>query len=217
MLIGTEAQYAAEPFEIGSTVMLQPGYKGQRMSDYRLQFDEGNAYLGYSGRTLDLGDKVPSDATMALILKEHKIAIEEATKRRAAASRTAKKPAESLYEQECLGAEATCGRCHKPQMDQWAETAHAKAFATLETAHQSTNPECLRCHTTCYLDIPLDGSVTVADDLRNVQCESCHGKATEHARDGSYGSVTVSTCGRCHDKENSPDFDFAEYLSKVTH
>jgi hypothetical protein len=217
MVIGDVAQYAAKPFEVGSTVVLQPGYKGQRLSDYRLQFDEANAYLGYSGTTLDLGDKVPSDAAMALILKEHKIAIEEANKRRAAANRPASKPAESRYTDECLGAEATCGRCHQPQMDQWAETAHAKAFATLENAHQSTNPECLRCHSTCYLDIPLDGSVSVSSVLRNVQCESCHGKATDHARDGSYGSVTASTCGRCHDEENSPDFDFAEYLPKVTH
>ncbi|MFH1689295.1 MAG: multiheme c-type cytochrome [Candidatus Eisenbacteria bacterium] len=217
MVLGSEAQYAAEPFEVGSTVVLQSGYKGQRLSDCRLQFDEANVYLGYSGTTLELGDKVPSDAAMALLLKEHKIAIEDATKRRAAANRSAAKPSESLYREECLGAEATCGRCHKPQMDQWAETAHARAFATLENAHQATNPECLRCHTTCYLDMPLDGSVSVANALKDVQCESCHGKATEHARDGSYGSVTASTCGRCHDKENSPNFDFAEYLPKVTH
>ena len=216
MVIGAVAQYSAKPFEVGSTVMLQPGYKGQRMCDCRLQFDEGNAYLGYSGLTLDLGDKVPSDASMALALKEHKIAIEDATRRRAAANRPPK-PVEARYTEECLGAEATCERCHQPQMDQWAETAHARAFATLENAHQSTNPECMRCHSTCYLDMPLDGSVTVSSALRNVQCEACHGKATDHARDGSYGSVTVSTCARCHDKENSPNFDFAEYLPKVTH
>jgi hypothetical protein len=65
--------------------------------------------------------------------------------------------------------------------------------------------------------MPVDGSVTVANDLRNVQCEVCHGMAGDHARDGSYGKVTVATCVTCHDKENSPDFDFAEYLPKVTH
>ena len=217
MLIGVVAQYAAKPFEAGGTVVLQPGYKGQRMSDYRLQFDEENTYLGYTGQTLDLGDKVPSDAAMALLLKEHKIAIEEAGKRRAAARKPASTPTTSLYKEECLGVGATCQRCHQPQMDQWTETAHAKAFETLELGHQSTNPECLRCHTTCSLDIPLDGSVRVQDNLKNVQCEVCHGKATEHARDGSYGKVAVATCLRCHDEENSPDFDFAAYLPKITH
>ena len=112
---------------------------------------------------------------------------------------------------------ATCQRCHQPQVDQWVETAHAKAFETLERENQSTNPECLRCHTTCYLDIPLDGSVAVQSNLRNVQCEVCHGKATDHARDGSFGKVTVATCRRCHDDENSPDFDYAAYLLEITH
>jgi hypothetical protein len=219
MLIGAAARYAAKPFEIGGTVMIQPGYKGQRMSDYRLQFGEENAYLGYSGHAFDLGDKVPSDAAVALLLKEHKIAIEDANKRRAAARKPAADAAQtaSPYSEECLGVGATCQRCHQPQMDQWTETAHAGAFATLERANQSSNPECLRCHTTCSIDLPLDGSARVQGNMRNVQCEVCHGKATDHARDGSYGKVTVATCLRCHDKENSPDFDYAAYLPKITH
>ncbi len=219
MLIGVAAQYAAKSFEVGGTVMMQPGYKGQRMSDYRLQFDEENAYLGYSGHTFDLGDKVPSDAAVALLLKEHKIAIEDANKRRAAARTPTADATQAIppYTEECLGVGATCQRCHQPQMDQWTETAHAKAFATLERGNQSSNPECLRCHTTCSMDLPLDGSARVQSNLRNVQCEVCHGKATDHARDGSYGKVTVATCLRCHDEENSADFDFAVYLPQVTH
>lgn len=219
MLIGVAAQYSAKSFEVGGTVMMQPGYKGQRMSDYRLQFDEDNAYLGYSGHAFDLGDKVPSDAAVALLLKEHKIAIEDANKRRAAARKPAADGAQAVapYTEECLGVGATCQRCHQPQMDQWTETAHAKAFATLERGNQSSNPECLRCHTTCSIDLPLDGSARVQSNLRNVQCEACHGKATDHARDGSYGKVTVATCLRCHDEENSADFDFAAYLPQITH
>jgi len=218
MLIGVAAQYAAEPFEVGHTVVLQPGYKGQRMSDYRLQFSEESAYLGYSGRAFDLGDKIPSDASMALLVKEHKIAIEEANKRRAAARKpAATETASPSYTEDCLGVKATCARCHQPQVDQWAGTAHAKAFESLERENQSANPECLRCHTTCYIDIPLDGSVSVQSSLRNVQCEVCHGKATDHARDGSYGKVVVATCLRCHDEKNSPDFDYAEYLPEITH
>ncbi|MCK4409916.1 MAG: hypothetical protein KAW67_07510, partial [Candidatus Eisenbacteria sp.] len=218
MLMGATPQCAAEFFEVGSTVVLQPGHRGQRMSECRLQFGEENAYLGYSGQTFELGDKVPSDASMALLLKEHKVAIEQANKRRAAAKRTAAQAASlSPYTEECLGVEATCERCHRPQMDQWAETAHATALETLERERQSTNPECLRCHTTCYLDIPLDGSVRVQDNRKNVQCEVCHGKATDHARDGSYGKVTVATCLRCHDEEYSPDFDYAAYLPQIIH
>ena len=217
MVVGGEARYSAKSFEVGGTVFLQPGYKGQRLTDYRLQFDENRAFVGYTGQTLDLGDKVPSDAAMALLVKEHKIAIEDANKRRAAERNKERAAQAPKYKEECLGSEATCERCHIEQVKQWETTAHAHAFATLEQGHQSSNPECLRCHVTCYLDMPLDGSVAVKEHLRNVQCEACHGKATDHARDGSYGRVTVATCVRCHDKENSPDFDFATYLPKVAH
>ena len=218
LVVGGEARYSAKSFEVGQTAMLQPGYKGQRISDFRLSFNEEHVYEGYSGLTLDLGDKVPSDASMALQLKEHKIAIEDANRRRAA-ERNKDREAQQTprYVEEVLGMEASCARCHGEQVEQWKTTAHAHAYATLETGHQASNPECLRCHTTGYLDMPLDGSASVKEQLRDVQCESCHGKATDHARDGSYGKITVATCVVCHDKENSPEFDFAEYLAKVVH
>jgi hypothetical protein len=218
VVVGATPQYSAMTFEVGQSVMIQPGYKGQRMADYRLDFGSEATYQGYSGEMVALDDNVPSDAAMALMLKEHKIAIEEAARERLLANKP--KPetrSQPKYVEECIGVEGTCRRCHQPEYDAWLTTAHAKAYATLEEGHQSTNPECLRCHTTCYLDMPLDGSVNVKDELRNVQCESCHGKATDHARDGSYGAVTLETCTTCHDEENSPDFDFATYLPKVTH
>jgi hypothetical protein len=215
VVVGNTPQYSAVNFEVGGAVMMQPGYKGQRIADYRFEFGAGAVYEGYEGEVAELGDNVPSDASMALELKEHKIAIEEARKRRAMANKP--KPTEPQYVADCLGVEGTCARCHKPEYDAWKATAHSHAFATLEEGHQSTNPECLRCHVTCYLDLPADGSVSVKQELRNVQCEACHGKATDHARDGSYGEVTVNTCMPCHDEENSPDFDYATYLPKVMH
>jgi hypothetical protein len=217
VLVGEVAPYSARPFEVGSSVMMQPGYKGQRICDYRLHFGPEDTYEGYSGEVVDLGDKVPSDAAMALMLKEHKMAVEEASKARAMANKPTPPPTQPRYTEECLGVGATCSRCHQTEYQQWMTTAHSNAFATLEDGHQSTNPECLKCHTTCYLDLPADGSVAVREELRNVQCEACHGKATDHARDGSYGNVTMATCLPCHDEENSPDFDFATYLPKVMH
>ena len=91
------------------------------------------------------------------------------------------------------------------------------SFETLEKGHQSTNPACLKCHTTCYLGLPQDGSVDVESGRRSVQCESCHGMGTDHARDGSYGAVTMAACVVCHNEENSPEFSYATYLPKVKH
>jgi 2',3'-cyclic-nucleotide 2'-phosphodiesterase (5'-nucleotidase family) len=222
LVVGNHRSYSGEAYEVGTTVFLQPGQRGQQMSDYRLKFDENGNYSGYTGKSIVLGEKMPSDASIALLLKEHKLDIEAARKKQTAerldaAAKEQKEQRAQEYEETCLGVDASCKRCHSQEYDQWLTTAHGKAFQTLERDHQSLNPACLKCHTTCYLDLPDDGSVAVQGFLRGVQCEACHGVGAEHARDGSYGAVSVATCLPCHDERNSPDFDFATYLSQVTH
>ncbi len=220
IVVGAHSTHAAKPYEVEGTVFLQPGQRGQYMSDYRLSFDEASAYLGYSGAAVILDDTVPADASIALTLKEHKFEISMLQKQRAAERAAGSRMAQiesQTYQESCIGAEGSCRRCHQQQFDQWLGTAHASAYVTLEKSLEATNPECLRCHSTCNTDLPADGSVAVATELRNVQCEACHGMGTDHARDGTYGAVTGESCLACHDKENSPDFDLATYLSEVTH
>jgi hypothetical protein len=220
IVVGAQATQAATPYEVEGTVFLQPGQRGQYMCDYRLSFDENRDYLGYTGTTVALDDKVPADASIALMLKEHKFEVDmvqkQAAAQRAASGRVTQVESQG-YQESCIGTDGSCVRCHQAEYDSWAATAHAHAYTTLEKSLQATNPECLRCHSTCYLNMPTDGSVAVSTELRNVQCEACHGMGTEHARDGTYGAVTGETCLGCHDKENSPDFDLATYLPKVTH
>jgi hypothetical protein len=220
LVVGNHSAYSADPFEIAGVLFVQPGYKGQYFSDYRLTYDDGAVYTGYTGKSFALDDKIPSDAAVALALKEHKLAVEGATKdaaaERARDRETSKRTAEG-YAEACLGVNDSCKRCHQPQYDQWLTTAHANAFDTLEEAHQSTNPACLTCHTSCQLELPLDGSVAVDVAMRSVQCESCHGIGTDHARDGSYGAIRKEACLACHDEENSPEFDYDAYVSTVTH
>ncbi len=225
MVVGNHNAHAAQPYEVGETLMMQPGYRGQAICDYRLGFDADGTYKSYSGKTVVLDNKVPADAAMALVLKEHKLMVEAASKQRVADQATERRlrrearnaAAAERYKEDCIGVNGSCKRCHQDEYDQWQTTAHASAFETLEKSLQSTNPECLSCHTTGQRDLPGDGSVTVPADLRGVQCEACHGLGAEHSRDGSYGRTTVATCIGCHDSDNSPDFNFPQYLAKVTH
>jgi hypothetical protein len=211
---------AQKSFMTGGTVFLQPGSRGQYMCDYRVTFDEKQQYLGCEGQAVTLDESVPADASMALLTKEYKTAVDAQNKEMAALrvkdQQEVMRKAEA-YREACVGVNSSCKRCHEPQYDQWKATAHATAFETLEKSVQSTNPACLLCHTTCELNLPADGSQPVPEHLRSVQCEACHGIGTNHARDGSYGAVDTKKCLVCHDKENSPNFDLATYLPKVKH
>jgi hypothetical protein len=225
MVVGNHNAHASEPYTVGNTTMIQPGYRGQTMADYRLRFDADGKYLSYSGQAFALDDKKPADAAMALMLKEHKLMVEAASKQQAAEQAEQRRiqreaqqeAAQDDYKEACLGVNDSCKRCHQDKYDQWLTTPHAHAYETLEKALQSTNPECLRCHTTCEIDLAQDGSEEIPAELRSVQCESCHGIGTEHARDGSYGAIKVATCVVCHDPENSPNFSFPTYLAQVKH
>jgi len=220
LVVGMNARHSEEPYEIEGTIFLQPGDRGQYIADYRLSYDAEAALQGYEGKVVALDKGVPADAAMALKLKEHKQVLDGIMKEQAAArarEMQQTRAGTSAYEASCLGVEDSCVRCHAEQYDHWKTAPHAHAYATLQEKFQASNPECLRCHTTCQLGLKPDGSEVVPEGLRNVQCEACHGMGTEHARDGSYGAIRVGTCLHCHDPENSPDFSFATYLPKVTH
>ena len=219
LVLGRHGQHVGTAREFHGAIFMEPGAKGQYLTDLRVTFDDAGVITGYDGTTLALGDKVPADASMALFVKEHKQAVEKLQKERLAQQQEQRAQQREVveYEKDCVGVTGSCERCHADAHEQWKTTAHAHAYDTLQRAHQSVNPECLRCHVTCRLDLAEDGSEEVPAELRNVQCEVCHGMGTEHARDGSYGQVTVETCLQCHDEENSPDFDFATYLPKVMH
>ena len=135
---------------------------------------------------------------------------------------------------------AKCMMCHKlPRGGQvwqvWEGSEHAEAFEALNAEKgETTNPKCLKCHTTGY----GRGGYPPADttiNLKGVQCEECHGPASDykltHSKaDTKEKAVTEGgliekpdekTCLRCHNDENpnkpAEPFDFAKMWEKIKH
>jgi hypothetical protein len=73
-----------------------------------------------------------------------------------------------------------CSKCHKEARAVWNATPHARAYATLADEHKEYNLECIGCHVTGY-EKPGGSTVTENDELRDVQCETCHGPGEAHA------------------------------------
>ncbi|TWU14222.1 Perchlorate reductase subunit gamma precursor [Symmachiella macrocystis] len=109
------------------------------------------------------------------------------------------------------------------------------------------DPECLACHVTGWNPqqvFPYERGFVDAGStpqLKGQQCENCHGPGSIHAdlenqrvagnlppqdeelirwRKNMHldqGIAEKQLCNQCHDLDNSPKFDFAEYWKKVAH
>jgi len=109
------------------------------------------------------------------------------------------------------------------------------------------DPECLVCHTTGWSQTHYSRfesgylSEQATPHMLNQQCENCHGPGSHHSdlewkyqedrktvkfedlvearREVQLTEVKAvkSVCIRCHDGDNSPDFDFEKYWEKVKH
>jgi hypothetical protein len=140
-----------------------------------------------------------------------------------------------------VGAEA-CGKCHTQAYATWKGSKHSHATETLIKAipPRQFDPECIACHATGWDAehyAPFIGGFTSMEatpQLAGNGCENCHGPggghvAAEEARDPKQRAemrtlmklnlavAEQQTCRQCHDRDNSPLFDFKTYWEKVKH
>ena len=117
-----------------------------------------------------------------------------------------------------------CGTCHANQLAKWKTTGHAKAYNTLFGKRMNYDPSCLTCHTVRF---EQPGGFNMNDQpmsLVHVQCEVCHGDATEHMTSFSAEKIpnrkpTIDDCAKCHTPYRSPTLiDGAKvYMDKIKH
>lgn len=198
---------------IDDTILLGSGYEGRFIGRANLFVDGSDGkVMAVEVQTTSLDEAVADDAGMLQRVEDYKASLAAfKDAKRAAYPRTFGSDKENfLLDQTCKG-------CHEGAWDAYAGSGHAQAFATIRRQGQSTEPECLSCHTTGYQYRNGYAEEQPYTRLINVQCEACHGYGTEHARDGKWGSLAKDSCVTCHDQENSPNFDYASYWEKIKH
>jgi len=114
-----------------------------------------------------------------------------------------------------LGHEA-CRQCHQDLVAGWKTTRHATAFEDLKTQgpEKQAIPGCFRCH---VVGFEQDGGFIdqeLTPELRDVQCEACHGPGRAHAeRQGDKAAIVgrpgEASCRACHTEGQDRNFDFA--------
>nr|HEX4312440.1 multiheme c-type cytochrome [Kofleriaceae bacterium] len=116
-----------------------------------------------------------------------------------------------------------CSDCHQEQVDFWKTTVHSHAWQTLVDRGQQYDLSCFGCHVTGS-DRPGGASLAKNENLRDVQCEVCHGPGSIHVAKGGnekpialVTSPPIDLCAtQCHTKEHSDTFQYEAYLRDIT-
>ncbi|MBX3221159.1 MAG: hypothetical protein KF795_11615 [Labilithrix sp.] len=130
-----------------------------------------------------------------------------------------KKPvAVAKGEASYVGIEA-CSNCHEDAKKVWDGTGHAHAYATLEKQFKEANLDCVGCHVTGY-DKPGGSTVTHVSDLKDVQCEVCHGPGSLHAAKPERVKIPIAkpspeSCVACHHPPHVHTFDAKAKMADI--
>jgi hypothetical protein len=118
------------------------------------------------------------------------------------------------------GSEA-CKSCHEEDFRAWKKSKHAEAWKSLVRKDAQYNPDCQRCHVTGYGEWGGFATVRGTPNRIEVGCESCHGMSQAHCKNTSirtqFAEQSRDRCRHCHDRENSPRFDYETYWAKIQH
>lgn len=204
-----------EPVRVKKTWITQTYKRGQYLGKLKLTLKKNSGFI-IKNSLIPLDNSTGENQEIKNIVKDYKTALISINKQKffntELTSKEAKAP-DSLY---YLGT-AKCGECHLPQYENWQQTFHADAYATLQIEENNYSVECLPCHTTGYGE-PGGFDFSQGTDSRflNVQCESCHGPGSNHSeKSGIIRNTGERGCVTCHDNKNSPEFDYNEYLPMV--
>ncbi|PIV80246.1 hypothetical protein COW53_10785 [bacterium CG17_big_fil_post_rev_8_21_14_2_50_64_8] len=198
---------------LDNTMMLCASHEGQYLgdADIFLRPDDGKV-MAISVEVTPLDEKVADDEAVLAKIEDFKKRLTEFKEAKRAAY-----PRDFGSSRETFLSDRSCKGCHEEAWTTYVQSGHMRAFATLRNKGQHFEPDCLVCHTTGYQYKNGYSDEPPNNRLINVQCEACHGYGTEHTRDGKYAARAEDSCVVCHDKKNSPEFDYVSYWEKIKH
>jgi 2',3'-cyclic-nucleotide 2'-phosphodiesterase (5'-nucleotidase family) len=213
-LYGQRPAFVKYAHKVGDTITNQTSVRGQILGYLVTIVSPEGQVVDFGSRNGPLTKDWADDEETARRVKEVEAQEKKITD---AAREQSKEEFESRVPTEKYLGGAICQRCHQKEYDQWASTPHAHAFATLQTDKgKEFDSGCVGCHVTGW-DQPAGYTIqSTGPDLKNVQCEACHGPGTEHDR-SSPTKVGKEICLNCHTGRFGEGFDFEKAIQSVVH
>jgi cytochrome c554/c'-like protein len=206
-----------DPKQVNNTLIVYAAKETKHLGELRLYADEEGIVERFTARYVELDEIIPDDPQMAQITANARKEIDVVQARLAEeeAALVAGKPLNTPFTLS-----ESCAQCHKDEYEVWKNSRHSHAFAALEEKQRMFDSNCVGCHSLGFRDRGFI-SVKATPQFANVQCESCHGPGAEHIKAPTAGNYKTppknQSCLVCHDRDNSPDFDFEKYWPVIAH
>jgi 2',3'-cyclic-nucleotide 2'-phosphodiesterase (5'-nucleotidase family) len=223
-LLGGDVPQSSESAEtVNRAVAFNVTDKGKVLGKLSFKRDRSGLAL-VSSQAIKVKDTVAPAPEMTSLITEYKESLRQRSEE--TASEEGMDPiSRAQTSADLYVGQQACASCHPAAHHVNSAAAHTRALESLVAKRSEFDPECLRCHAVGYgaRDGFLNQMRTPA--LAGVQCESCHGRGGDHVKAmqaarhvrSTFRPVTPNTCVRCHDKENSENFRYDAYWSKIAH
>lgn len=207
---GHHKQKLETPYNANNTYIVQSGEKGQRQGIFEVEI-AADGTKTVKNTLVPMSDKIANDPDVKAMIDQYN---QDVSKMYTTGS--------TEKEDTATPKSISCNDCHDEAYAVWQKSKHAKAFQTLINKNMQFNPDCLACHTTRFEEV---GGFTVTaqeKELRNVQCDSCHGDSAAHMEDPEVvpqGNPGMETCVKCHTEHRCPDFEknYTQEWEKIKH
>ena len=218
-VVGGPTGQALSPSRVGPVEIMSATNKGKFLSRIELQ-KQDKVWKAVKRGALEVTSTLPLEPSQSRNLEEYLSTLGKldfsAEETGLVASQVANSANPVDYR---IAGSTSCVPCHKEDDQSWHASKHAHAWQTLVDKKSHVDPSCQVCHTTGY---GLSGGfVQMAKSLPlvNVGCESCHGPSQAHVLNPKMKTTYLSReqCVRCHDHENSPEFEYRKYWAKIAH
>lgn len=214
-VIGGPTGQSVAPRAVGSALVASATNKGKFL--VCLEADPmQRPRPAWSGRIVELGPSYDDEPGQKQNVQNY---LAELARRDFTAAETGFVPTLQHRDDFRVAGTTACQRCHSADCKQWDGSKHAQAWHTLEGKGYHVDAACQQCHTTGFGQTGGFVSARRSPERVAVGCESCHGPSAAHVKNVKLRTpfAAKDQCLRCHDHENSPQFEYDKYWQRIAH
>lgn len=216
VILGGPTHQSIAPTSVGPTTLAAATNKGKFLVHLQAPLEDDRTR--WTGQVIEVNDTFADDPAQKRNLQQFYSELEKQDFTAAQTEFTPPLPVNPPLGYQISGTES-CLKCHEQDGKHWDDSSHAHAWKSLTASRAHFDADCQRCHTTGFGLPGGFASVGRSPSRVNVGCESCHGPSAAHIQNPKITTPfsAKDQCIECHDRENSPNFNYEEYWKQMIH